>query len=196
MFGGNMPTNSSLSESISETFTELCLAAATLNNVSDALGHAVAEIDESLKKFNLGIEVWHHIDGGQDDDAVYWGELIGYAKIGGRWGVSLQRLEGHDPDDPTVEKWLFNDAPRSFRLEAVGKLPALLKTMSAEANKTAKELRAKLTDVQEIAAALKESTGEKARRGTPRETLPPEITQAMGSHKPKPIDVDDQGGNK
>jgi hypothetical protein len=193
-----MPTdNSSLSESLSETFAELGVAAVALNNVTDALGNAVVEIDESLKRFNLGIEVWEDIRHEHNDDTgMHWSLELGYARIGGKWGLSLRESEGDDPADLDINVWSYKDAPRSFRLEAVHKIPALLRALNVEAKKTTTELRAKLAEVQTVAAALKKSTGERTTRGMTRLTLSPEVTQAMGSYKPKPTSVDDQGGSK
>jgi hypothetical protein len=144
----------SLSESVSTVFRELSASAETLNAVSDALGKAIAEIDESLKNLNLGIEAWEEIYAGADDD-YFWGRLIGYAKTNGRWGISLQTYEGNDPEDRDVETWLFNDAPRSLRLEAIEKIPALLTKLNAEAKQTTIELQARLKNVFTVAETLK-----------------------------------------
>jgi hypothetical protein len=159
---------SSLSESISSSFLELSTSAETLNAVSDALGKAIAEIDESLKTLNLGIEAWVEIRGSGDDDISFWGRLIGYAKINGRWGISLQTYDGHDPEDRDIEIWLFNDAPRSLRLEAIEKIPELIKKLSAEAKKTTIELQQKLKDVFTVAETLKLVAPKTNPQGSPK----------------------------
>lgn len=150
-----------LLERVASYYSQLSTVAADLNAVSDELGKSIAEIDTALKKLNLGITTWVSIKkGGGDgyhDDFSFWSRDIGYAKVDSRWGISLRKVDGdyHDPDDEKIEEWLFNDAPRSLRLEAIDKIPELLERLSAEAVKTTKDIRARLSDAQAVAGAVK-----------------------------------------
>jgi hypothetical protein len=158
-----MPDPTSLVESVSTSFLELSSVANTLNQVSDALGKAISEIDEGLKKLNLGITTWVRVSfkgGDEPGDDYYYIEEIGYAKTDGKWGIALKTTEGFDISDdvPDVETFLFNEAPRALRLKAIEKIPALLKALSDESAKVTKELEAKLTDIQAVAAVVNPQT--------------------------------------
>jgi hypothetical protein len=153
----------SLSARISASYSQLSQVASDLNAVSDALGSSIAEIDEALKKLNLGITVWVQLRGGNDSDTHpadrhfnYWSEDLGYAKLGGRWCVGLRKVDGETdrPDDELVEAWPFNDAPRTLRLSAIDKIPDLLDKLSKEALATTLMLKRKLGEVQTVAAAV------------------------------------------
>jgi hypothetical protein len=149
-----------LLERVASYYTQLSTVAADLNAVSDELGKSIAEIDTSLKKLNLGISTWltiHGGDGSYRGDSSYWSRDIGYTKVEGKWGISLRKVEGNYqyPDDEKTEEWLFNDAPRSLRLEAIDKIPELLEELSKEAVKTTKNIRAKLDEAKAVAEVLK-----------------------------------------
>jgi prefoldin subunit 5 len=149
----------SLLERVASYYSQLSTVAADLNAVSDELGKSIAEIDAALKKLNLGITTWVTIRG--DDrspyDDSFWSRDIGYAKVSNKWGISLRTIDGQcsDPDRSEIEEWLFNDAPRSLRLEAIDKIPELLEKLSMESVKTTKNIRAKLDEAQAVAEAVK-----------------------------------------
>jgi hypothetical protein len=155
-----MPTNGdSLAERVQSSYRKLSAVASDLNLVSDDLGKSVGELDLALKKLNLGLTVWVAIRSNDDEDGSHWGEYLGYAKIGGKWGIALQTCSGHysNPERDDVENWLFNDGPRSLRLSAIGKIPELLEKLSTEAETAAKEVRGKLQETQEVAAIVKKA---------------------------------------
>jgi hypothetical protein len=158
-----MPTNGdSLADRVQSSFRKLSAAASELNLVSDDLGKSVGALDAALKKLNLGLTVWVSIRRTDDMDGDHWAELLGYAKIEGKWGVALRTVSGNYmlPDKDEVESWLFNDGPRSLRLTAIGKIPELLENLSVEAEKTAKEVRTKLAEAKEVVAILKKAAEE------------------------------------
>jgi hypothetical protein len=149
-----------LLERVANYYSQLTTVAADLNAVSDELGKSIAEIDVALKKLNLGITTWVAIsrtDEAYFDDSPLWRWDIGYAKVDGKWGISLRKISGDysNPDQSDNEEWLFNDAPRALRLEAIGKIPELLEKLSKDAVDTASEIRAKLGEAQTVAEAVK-----------------------------------------
>jgi hypothetical protein len=157
-----MPSNdTSLGERVSASYSRLFSVATDLNAVSDELGKSVSDIDSALKKLNLGISAWVEVRAGSGNldrgDDSYWHEDIGYAKISGKWGISLRKVDGNytDEDDERVESWLFNDAPRFIRLAAIDKIPKLIDMLSNEAVNTAMKLRDRLADAQSISVAVK-----------------------------------------
>jgi hypothetical protein len=155
-----MPDQSTLAQRVFSSFAQLTTVAADLNAVSDDLGKSVADIDAALKKLNIGISVWVKVRGwdGDDDrgDLSYWTEDLGFAKVQGKWGISLRRVDGdyNHPDNDNIEEWLFGDAPRALRLQAIDKLPELIETLHNEAGKTISEIQGKLPEVRTVAAAL------------------------------------------
>ena len=151
-----------LQERVTNYYSQLSSVAADLNAVSDELGKSISEIDVALKKLNLGIATWVTIRGADNSpsDDSFWSRDIGYAKISNKWGISLRTIDGQssDPDRSETEEWLFNDAPRSLRLEAIDKIPELLEQLSKEAVRTTKNIRARLSEAQAVAEALKSAS--------------------------------------
>lgn len=160
-----MSDQTTLAQRVFSSFAQLSTVAADLNAVSDDLGKSVADIDAALKKLNIGIAVWVKVCGWDGDqqrgDLSYWTEDLGFAKIKGKWGISLRRVDGdyNHPDDDIVEDWLFADAPRALRLQAIDKIPELIETLNSEAGKTISKIRAKLPEVRTVAAALARAAG-------------------------------------
>lgn len=181
---------SPLSERAANSYSLLCEAAQDLNSISNELGKSIAEIDSALKKLNLGVVAWVSVRqaDGLPEDTWFWSEDVGYAKVGATWGVSLRKISGdyQHADDEHEERWLFNDAPRTLRIAAIDKIPELLENLSAEAAKTAKSIRDRLSDVEAVANALKGTTNKAesaAVRGLPR--LPGRIISTTHSESPK-----------
>jgi hypothetical protein len=147
----------SASARIAQSFKDLAISAAQLNAASDELARAIAPIDAALKKLNIGVTVWHQYVGSEEQNGDYWGRRIGYAKIGGKWGVSLSIVSGnvqYTPDDDDPEEWLYNDAPRWMRIEAVDHIPSLLEKLVKQVNKTTADLARKSEQARELAETL------------------------------------------
>lgn len=185
------PEQSSLPERIESSYRKLSTVASELNFVSDELGKYVSEMDAALKKLNLGIEAWVFIRG-QDTEEAFWSEHLGYRKILGKWGIALRTLSGvHGcEDDADVEVWPFNDAPRSLRLSAIGKIPELLEMLSAEGAKVAKEIVAKLEEAKQVAAVVTKAAEEPvkkivARGGAPATWVPQQSPPKTWGQEPK-----------
>lgn len=155
---------------IAASYKKLAESAETLNKKSDEFGAQVAVLDHLLKKLNLGIAAWERIRGSDEDgNGNYWSEDIGYAKVGGKWGVAIRERSGnHHVDEPDdTDEWLFNDAPRSLRISAIDQIPDLLEKLIKNADKTARKIDEKLGQARELATALTEAENEinKLRRG-------------------------------
>ena len=158
-----------LLDRVATYYSRLSTVAADLNAVSDELGKSISEIDFALKKLNLGITTWVAIQSGDgtgyQDDYSFWSREIGYAKVAGKWGISLRKVEGNyrAPDDAAIEEWPFNEAPRSLRLEAIDKIPELLEKLSTDAVKTTKDIRSRLSEAQAVAEAVKQAANPRPR---------------------------------
>ena len=155
-----MPTKSeSLNQRISNSYKQLTAAASELNIVSDELGKFVTALDSALRRLNLGIATWLRLESREDGFGNYIKRDLGYAKVGSKWGIALRTMTGNHnaPDNAVVEEWLFNDAPRALRIEAVEKLPDLFDGLVKEADAATKQIRTKTQHVQQLAIALGET---------------------------------------
>lgn len=157
------------SERISASlFKELADSSARLNSGSDELAKAIRPIDAALKKLNLGVSAWYAYRGSEnpDSDGNYSYRRIGYAKVGGKWGLALSANSGNTFDEADdYEAWLFNDAPRSMRIEALDYIPDLLQQLVKESNKVAEDLQKKAELANELAEKISElSATTEARR--------------------------------
>jgi X-X-X-Leu-X-X-Gly heptad repeat protein len=138
-------------------FKQLADSAARLNSGSDELAKAIRPIDVALKKLNLGVAAWYPYIGSEepDSDGDYYCRRIGYAKVSGKWGLALSTVSGNAPHDVhNYEEWLFNDAPRRMRLEALDHIPDLLEQLVKEANKVAEDLQNKAVTARKLAETI------------------------------------------
>lgn len=148
--------DSSFSERVSSSYRQLSLAASHLNLVSDELGKSISVLDAALKKLNLGISTWSRLDRWEDAVGNYSTRYLGYAKVNNRWGIALRTVAGNNtqPEEAAVEEWLFNEAPRSLRIEAVEKLPDLFDNLIKEADLAIRKVKAQSLSARQLAAAL------------------------------------------
>lgn len=145
-----------LSSRVQKSFRQLSIAATTLNEVSDQLGKAIAELDSGLKRLGLGVTTWVEFARSCSEDNFYYSyEEIGYAKIGGKWGIALRSVSGCESDSPdSVELWLFNDGPRELRLRAVEKIPELFEKLKKEVDLATKKVINKMEQANALVAAV------------------------------------------
>ncbi len=137
------------------SYQRLAEVASKLNNVSDEMGGSISRLDEALKILNLGIEAWYTYD--TSDDEYFWSESkIGYAKIGSKWGIALNKASGfhHEPEETDSSKWLFNDAPRGLRLDAISHIPKLIDALIAQTESTIENVRAKSNSILALAEVI------------------------------------------
>jgi hypothetical protein len=144
------------SDRISASFKELADSAARLNSVSDELAKAIRPIDAALKKLNLGVAAWHSYASFEDPNSGdYWSRYIGYARVGRKWGLALSTVSGnHNHPDADEEEWLFNDAPRWMRIEALDHIPDLLERLVEQANEVAEDLLKKTEHARALAHTI------------------------------------------
>jgi prefoldin subunit 5 len=152
-------TNASTAR-VESSFKQLSTAAQTLHSASDDLRKVIRQLDASLKKLGLGFPAWVQISGSQDE-VQYWNRDLGYARIGGKWGLALRDVTGNhiDNEDDAEEVWAFNDAPRAMRIEAVGKIPDLLEKLLQQTEETTKKLQSKIQQASELASIFADLTG-------------------------------------
>lgn len=140
------------------SYQKLATAATTLNTVSDQLGKVVVELDAALKRLNLGIASWVDFRSWESPDGGDFScDQIGYARIGGKWGIAIRSISGnYSFGEETIDgEWLFNDAPRALRIKAIDKIPELLESLIKDVAATTKAVSEKLKQSQELATAIK-----------------------------------------
>lgn len=147
---------SPLSERISAAFAKLSAISAELNSASDDLGRLVGPIDDALRRLNLGVAHWYTYKSIQSVEGRYRHHLLGYAKVGSKWGLALSQTEGSFEDGALYrdEEWLFNDAPRWMRIEAIDQVPELLDQLARKAKESQDSLVEKLEKAREMTTAL------------------------------------------
>src|SRR5262245_14299466 len=147
---------------IAASYKRLAESAETLNKKSDEFGQHVAVLDKLLQKLNLGVAAWERIRGSDDDGhGNFWSEDVGYAKVGGKWGVAIRERSGnHNLEDVDSDEWLFEDAPRALRISAIDQIPDLIDKLVKYADKTARKIDEKTAQARELATALTEADNE------------------------------------
>lgn len=151
-----MTEDTPTTDRVADSFQQLKAVAAELNAVSGELGKYIAALDEGLQRLNLGVQAWVTIREFEERDGNYWRLQLGYAKVHRTWGIALSEVRGSYTDESCDEEtWLFANAPRPHRVDAVDKLPDLLSTLIELARKTSAELREKIAKAQQIAAAFR-----------------------------------------
>src|SRR5204863_4531725 len=107
---------------------------------------------------------WVDTPGGWQDNnnGDFVSHKVGYAKIGVNWGIALRVVVGNSNYDEVVsdERWLFNQAPRTLRLEGIDQLPDLIERLTKKAESTAKKIAKRTDDVRELATAMKQVVAE------------------------------------
>lgn len=142
---------------VQSSFQLLSTSASELNVVSDQLGKVASRIDSAFQRLNLGIEGWARFYEASFEDRMQFSfREVGYAKVGGRWGLAIRSVSGHEAMDSYSENeaWLFNDAPRLLRIDAVDKIPELFETLTNEVAAATKAVDKKLKLLEEFASAI------------------------------------------
>ncbi len=163
-----MSTNAESSTvKVQNAFRALTAAAENLNSASDQLGKPIAELEFLLKKLNLGVVVWAPMEGAKHEfGETWWSRDIGYAKIGGKWGIALRTCSGHfqHPDDDSEEAWQFNEAPRWIRVIGVEHLTTLIERLVIETNQTAENIKGKVSVASGVVTAVRGAFPEPKRK--------------------------------
>ena len=141
-----------LPDCVSAVFQRLMQSAATLNAVSDELGKPVSEIEAALKKLTGGFDVVVASERWISKPVTTGTAISATTKCPAAGVLPFAIWAGCVSDEPTTEEhWLFNDAPRSYRLEAADKIPDLLEALVIASDETAANLKKKIDDVRQVA---------------------------------------------
>ena len=152
-----MVKKETLAQRVKEAYPKLSAIAANLNVASDKLSASIANLDIALKELKLGISSWVRFsERDPGDPMLYYLEEVGYAKLGGKWGLAIRTRSGHEamPEDEKLEAWPFNEAPRGLRVHAVLQIPALLEELIKDANEIIKTVDERVEVVDLLTAAI------------------------------------------
>lgn len=83
------------SERLASAYKRLACSSDVLNTASDEFSKPISEIDTALQRLNIGLVTWQAIAGGSDEGDGYWSRDVGYAKVGGKWGLAIRTVSGH-----------------------------------------------------------------------------------------------------
>jgi len=161
-----MATNNDvpLKKRITLSFQQLSEGAARLNRASDDLAVAIEPLDAAFRLLNLGLTAWYKYDVDEDDSGEFWEHYVGYAKVDGKWGLALSEVTGTDiemTDEHDNKEWLFNDAPRQMRVEAIPHIPSLLDKLVHEVNNAAASLEEKAAIARDVVSTIDAVTRKK-----------------------------------
>ncbi len=144
---------------VESSFTQLAHAAQLLNSASEELSKVIRNLDASMKRLALGVAAWVPVSG-TSDEIQYWTTELGYAKVDGKWGLTLREVTGFHPDssDETEQVWPYADAPRALRAEAVTKIPDLLDNLLQQTHDATNALKEKIDQASELSTLVSDLT--------------------------------------
>jgi hypothetical protein len=168
-----MTSNDSKITKIQKHFLALSELAPQLNAASDHLTRAVAILDGSLKRLNIGLTAWVSFRSRIEEQWGYDDDEIGYAKVDGKWGIALRRDWGnYNANEFGVDgPWLFNDAPRELRLLSVDKIPELIEALGKAAFDTTRKVTDKTKEVLDLVDVVQEIINESKEKPVVPHTL-------------------------
>lgn len=156
-----MSEGPSRSERLASAYKRLVASAEVLSTESSEFAKPIERIDAFLSTLNLRLITWQKVVGGEDEYDNYWSRDVGYARVRGEWRLAIRTVRGnHGSDDHDVEQWPFTEAPPSYRIEALERLPDLLEELIKNTDKTAKKLKETTVEARELATALTEAAKE------------------------------------
>jgi hypothetical protein len=154
------------------TLKHLASLSKSLNEASDTLSKQIAAVEAALNELKLGVWAWVEVSRRLDDESFKIDgkpaqftrvEHLGYGKRSGKWGL-LYSISFEDHPEPEYETVMFlRDAPRMEKIEAVEKIPDLIRVLESNAVEVTKKATAQAVKVGDVAAALKKVGGNHVR---------------------------------
>jgi hypothetical protein len=143
---------------------ELSSLSKKLNEASDLLTKQIAAFESALNELKLGVWAWvelsrHGVDSpwtvnGQPEPTVQVTSL-GYGKHKGKWCLLFSTSYPDFGDDQLDEVLPLKDAQREERIEAVDKLPDLVRALEVRVAALAKRASDKAAEVATLVTNVK-----------------------------------------
>jgi hypothetical protein len=152
------PASEPLPVRIGNSFKQLHASAVQLQNATNDFVKVTAPLDELLQKLNLGVECWVRVNKWSFDHGVERYHDLGYSKVGSDWGVAIRAIDTNDCGEQlSHDVWLFNEAPRTMRIDAIGKVPDLLDELTKKAEKFTRKVRESTDTARDVVNALQDA---------------------------------------
>lgn len=136
-------------QKVRASFMRLIDSARALNEQSDLLSAQMEKIDHALRAMNIGLECRVQMSSTHADTQLWFG----YSCHDGKWGLTLWR---DAPNDNGV--WLFANAPRWLRIEAVDYIPHLFDALLTTTIDTIAQMDITRAKVHVVIAKLDEKS--------------------------------------
>ena len=165
----------SLLERVNKLLPSLAATAANLNETSKELSEVIERLDGALQRLNLGVSAWVKVRGESNEaqgGTNFWSEELGYSRIGRKWGLVLRRTEGDyiDIESADCNTWPFNEGPRSLRIQAITKIPSLLRVLNRQADKMVDQVSESINKTVPLVEAIEKSVHpQRSIKKTPKE---------------------------
>ncbi|WP_109488445.1 hypothetical protein [Occallatibacter savannae] len=137
--------------------SELSRLAETLNKETDLYSEALAQLEDKLKRINLGVQSWvilnETADSGSASRSSALRNMFGFAKTQDGWGFAIKQVRvergfyQNDEECPwenlydESEPKLLLKSSREMRILASGRLELLLQTLHEDTKATIKSLQ-------------------------------------------------------
>ena len=147
--------DTSASDRISDTLSQLRPAAQGVFNAADQLAKSISTIERTLKSMNVNFEAWATYRDADDDHTIdHWD--VGYSRVNGHWGICIKTVYGsaYHPEEVDVTRWHFNEAPLYLRPQAVAKIPDVIEALVKTAPSVEKKILSAAEQAESIAQAV------------------------------------------
>jgi len=143
---------------------ELISLSQDLNKASDALSQQIAKAEAALNEVKLGVWGWVKVRStyqpesdltiGGKPAAVTEVEYLGYGKHRGKWCLLYSTEYEEFPDEDF--RWVvpLREAPRKERIDAIDKLPELIRVLEKNAKELAEKAKTKASQFADFVSAL------------------------------------------
>jgi hypothetical protein len=137
---------------MSDMFARLVKLSDALNVNSDSVSEALKTIEGRLASLRLGVEVWLprplKTEPAQEDTISTY---LGYAKVDGTWHLATRSdYEMLDGNSEKGALFALQQASREDRIEALKRMPELLKEIEERAQAEVKKLQSALAIAKEL----------------------------------------------
>jgi len=139
----------------------------SLNEASDIVSKQVISLESALNRLRLGVWAWvvisTQVEYATETDGKSYQltrvQELGYGKHKGEWALLVMEYieEFDDPDDRYVT--LLRETKREVKLDAIEKIPELLREIEKKAAETVKTASAKAAEISDLTQSLRKQAG-------------------------------------
>ena len=127
-----------------QEWDSLVITAANLSTVSNELVSIIERVEHVLQQLNMGVSAWVQLDRHQS---------FGYTKVGKNWCLAI--IVGAENETDWEETPLLQMS-RNIKVQAIAKLPRLLRELNRQALTCANEITDKLVATSPIVEVMEQ----------------------------------------